>query len=205
MAEKKKSLHSVDFASMIGGSLVAVIQAQSQAAQATLNFIKNVGFEGNRTASIPFQYKKMIPQPDGTTTAQSFEVSVPILSLLPVPFVRVQEAEIEFRAKVVGLFSGAQQSGDESLAPSKDPGQNSGSRVQPAEMRVSFSNRQRSKLGSDTSSSYSMHIRLRAVQDDVPTGLERLLAKLEATMDEQPQAPVKPGMEGEVKKPEQGT
>jgi hypothetical protein len=35
-----KSLSSIDFESMIGGPLVAVINAQAQAAMSTVNFIK---------------------------------------------------------------------------------------------------------------------------------------------------------------------
>ena len=40
-----QELSSIDFESMIGGPLVAVINAQAQAAMSTVNFIKEVGFK----------------------------------------------------------------------------------------------------------------------------------------------------------------
>lgn len=40
-----QELASIDFASMLGGPLVAAVNAQAQAAATTVSFIKNVGFE----------------------------------------------------------------------------------------------------------------------------------------------------------------
>lgn len=40
-----QELSSIDFASMLGGPLVAAVNAQAQAAATTVSFIKNVGFE----------------------------------------------------------------------------------------------------------------------------------------------------------------
>src|SRR6266852_4211047 len=40
-----QELATIDFASMLGGPLVAVVNAQSQAAMSSVNFIKSVGFE----------------------------------------------------------------------------------------------------------------------------------------------------------------
>ncbi len=45
MPNPGQELSSIDFESMIGGPLVAVINAQAQAAMATVNFIKEVGFK----------------------------------------------------------------------------------------------------------------------------------------------------------------
>src|SRR6266851_7564166 len=54
-----QELASLDFASMIGGPLIAVVNAQSQAAMTSVNFIKAVGFEGGTTdqngATVPGQ------------------------------------------------------------------------------------------------------------------------------------------------------
>src|SRR5262245_5340551 len=44
MPNPGQELSSIDFASMLGGPLVAVVNAQAQAAMSTVNFIKEVGF-----------------------------------------------------------------------------------------------------------------------------------------------------------------
>jgi hypothetical protein len=40
-----KELASIDFANLIGGPLMAVVDAQAKAAQSTVAFIKRVGFQ----------------------------------------------------------------------------------------------------------------------------------------------------------------
>ena len=45
MADHGKELSSIDFASLIGGPLNAVVKAQAQAAMTTVSFIKEVGFK----------------------------------------------------------------------------------------------------------------------------------------------------------------
>ena len=45
MPNPGQELASIDFASMLGGPLRAVVNAQAQAAMSTVNFIKEVGFK----------------------------------------------------------------------------------------------------------------------------------------------------------------
>src|SRR5712692_4852994 len=45
MPNPGQELASIDFASMLGGPLIAVVNAQAQAAISTVNFIKEVGFK----------------------------------------------------------------------------------------------------------------------------------------------------------------
>lgn len=45
MAPHGRELSSIDFESMLGGPLSAVVNAQAQAAMTTVTFIKEVGFE----------------------------------------------------------------------------------------------------------------------------------------------------------------
>lgn len=55
-------LSSIDFESMIGGPLNAVVRAQAQSAQTSVDFIKSVGFEAesNEPTMITFSYMKAI-------------------------------------------------------------------------------------------------------------------------------------------------
>src|SRR5262245_59067849 len=45
MPNPGQELASIDFASLLGGPMCAVINAQAQAAMSTVNFIKEVGFK----------------------------------------------------------------------------------------------------------------------------------------------------------------
>lgn len=55
-----KELASLDFKNLIGGPLSAVVEAQAMAAESTVNFIKNMGFdqEGN-PQYVTFKYQKV--------------------------------------------------------------------------------------------------------------------------------------------------
>src|SRR5690242_7499882 len=44
-SEPARELSSIDFQSMLGGPLIAVVNAQAQAAMSSVNFIKAVGFK----------------------------------------------------------------------------------------------------------------------------------------------------------------
>ena len=58
-----KELASLDFKNLIGGPLSAVVEAQAMAAESTVNFIKNMGFdqEGN-PQYVTFKYQKSATQ-----------------------------------------------------------------------------------------------------------------------------------------------
>jgi len=95
---------------LIGAPLMALVDAESQAAKATANFIKEMGFtvtHPDNEVSAPedfgdlkmvtFRYQKR--GADGKPI--SFKVEVPLLSLLPIPALQIKDAEIEFLAKII--------------------------------------------------------------------------------------------------------
>jgi hypothetical protein len=66
----------------LAGPLKAVIDAQVSASLATVQFIKNVGFDSdNKVITTDFKYTTV--DVNGTTQART--LTVPFLSLLPVP------------------------------------------------------------------------------------------------------------------------
>ena len=72
----------------VPGPLVACVKAQSYAAYSTLNFIKAVGFdpESNEAIEVDFVYNRT-----NTTTGEVIEssISVPMITILPIPYLRV--------------------------------------------------------------------------------------------------------------------
>ena len=109
MSDAIHDIRSLPLYEIIGGPLLAIIQAEAKAAQTTLEYIESVGFtdvkKGNaqkaatdignlRMAS--FNYRKL----DENGELAEFEVSVPVLSLVPIPAVQVRDAKIEFSVKI---------------------------------------------------------------------------------------------------------
>src|SRR3712207_255498 len=59
MANYGGELSSLDFSNLIGGPLTAVVEAQSQAAQSTVDFIKAMGFDDEgKPQYVTFKYPK---------------------------------------------------------------------------------------------------------------------------------------------------
>lgn len=184
-------LANLDFESMIGGPLNAVIRAQAQAANTSVDFIKSVGFDDeNKPTMVSFKYDKAVEEKDAngnvTVTVKPFELTVPILTMLPIPFIRVEETTIDFNAKINSVQE-ATTANSSSL--STDLSAKAGWGPFSAKLKVSYSNKKTSTSGTKTERTYTMQVHVRAVQDELPAGTERLLGILEANIKEVPSAP----------------
>jgi len=222
MPNPGQELSSIDFESMLGGPLVAVIKAQAQAAISTVNFIKEVGFKqptqqqiagGDTTTSEPiyvtFKYpKELAPyQPaipavaaDPTATPpvlaqpavasvpavyQTQELQVPILTMLPIPFIRIEETTIDFNAKINQV---EYQKTDTSLQVDASLEAKAGWMWGSAKLKVSTSYKSATQQGNNVERTYSMAVHIRAVQDQMPAGMEKLLGILEGAITSTPAA-----------------
>jgi hypothetical protein len=86
---------------LLGAPMAAIVQAEAIAARATADFIKEVGFTDPSDASdlkygtvrnITFNYVRTGPDDQDFTTT----LEVPLLTIVPIPMLKVAEAEIEF-------------------------------------------------------------------------------------------------------------
>lgn len=186
-------LSNLNFESMIGGPLNAVIKAQAQSAVTSVDFIKAVGFDhdssGNITGPtmVTFQYKKPVEETasDGSTsiTVKDFSLTVPFLTMLPIPFIRVEETTIDFNAKITAVQESSSTSShglDTELKAKAGWGWGS------ASLKVNYSYKKSTSSSSKVERTYSMAVHVRAVQDELPAGTERLLGILENAIEETP-------------------
>ena len=97
-----KELATLDFANLIGGPLNAVVEAQAKAALTTVNFIKEVAFDQEgKSRQVNFTYTRS--DNDGKT--REYNLSVPFLTMLPIPYIAVKKASIDFNAKITSTVS----------------------------------------------------------------------------------------------------
>lgn len=211
-----QELASLDFESMIGGPLIAVVNAQAQAAMSTVNFIKQVGFKPSAqlgdgqspTAQatdepiyVTFKYPKETQPyqpaapagPGGNPPAtpgqpavyQTYQLEVPILTMLPIPFLRVDLATVDFNAKINSV---EYRKTDTSLKVDSSLEASAGWLFGSAKLKVSASYQRNTQQGTSVDRTYSMAVHVKAVQDEMPAGLEKLLAILEDSMKSHPAA-----------------
>ncbi|MFD8461930.1 DUF2589 domain-containing protein [Streptomyces antimycoticus] len=182
-------LSSLDFSAMIGGPLSAVVKAQAQSAQSSVDFIKQVGFgqDGSPTM-VSFSYDRPVEQKNehGVVTGiehQPYKLTVPILTMLPIPFLRIEETTIEFNAKINSVQESTTTSSDD-LHASLDASVGWGPFS--AQLKVNYAHQQSTTEGSKVERTYSMEVKVKAVQDEIPAGTERLLGILERSINEVP-------------------
>mmetsp|Transcript_5368 Transcript_5368/g.13485 ORF Transcript_5368/g.13485 Transcript_5368/m.13485 type:complete len:214 (-) Transcript_5368:309-950(-) len=188
-----KELASLDFSRMIGGPLVAVVNAQVQAAIATVNFVKTVGFEPvlgpaaifsqttGKAAMVTFEYQRMTAE--GKPVAA--RVMVPFLTMMPIPSLRVDEVSIEFLAKINAVTSKAvdmklaqtavEQHNERGFDPTEEY-------LFSSAMETSAIYQKQTRLGTTVTRDYSLHVKVRCVQDELPAGIDKLLSILEGTI-----------------------
>ncbi|WP_299008443.1 DUF2589 domain-containing protein [uncultured Shewanella sp.] len=182
-----QELGSIDFESMIGGPLSSVIKAQSQSSMTSVDFIKSVGFdEDNVPTMVDFSYMKPVEvEEDGEKkiTSKKYQLSVPILTMLPIPFIRVEETNINFNAKINSVQESSSASNRE-LKSSLEA--KVGWRPFSASLKVSYSSQKSTQSSAKIERNYTMQVNVRAVQDELPSGTERLLGILEDAIEETP-------------------
>jgi hypothetical protein len=86
--------------------LASVVDAQAQAARATVDFVEDIGFEataeGDRLRNVKVRYFKK----DENGQRAEFEVEVPLLALVNVPSLAVKQAVLTFGYDVVTATAG---------------------------------------------------------------------------------------------------
>lgn len=184
------ALATLDFHNLIGGPLCAVVDAQSQASMTTLAFLSDprIATKDGMIRNVVFKYKKSQPQGED----EDAELQVPILTILPIPFLRVKQTTIKFHAKITGTYTrdtDTTDSGTVTVEDDMNVAMSSGNMHvygKNLDTKATFSHTSTTKEGFKEEREYSMDIEVIAVQDAMPTGLERVLTLLENCIKEKP-------------------
>ncbi len=179
-------LGSIDFATIIGGPLDACVQAQSNASISTVSFIKEVGFEDDNGESklrmANFKYKRNVPNPEydpednasSPTIVQDNEINVPFIALLNVPSFRIETCEVDFNVKLNSTYT-KNVSNEFGISAGASGG------FGPVKLKVDVSYKRSSSTGIKIEKEYSLGVKVKATNDEMPAGLEKVLGLLGST------------------------
>eukprot|EP00013_Stygamoeba_regulata_P028408 CAMPEP_0177655806 /NCGR_PEP_ID=MMETSP0447-20121125/15185_1 /TAXON_ID=0 /ORGANISM="Stygamoeba regulata, Strain BSH-02190019" /LENGTH=248 /DNA_ID=CAMNT_0019159793 /DNA_START=37 /DNA_END=783 /DNA_ORIENTATION=+ len=219
MAEARE-LQSIDFDKIIGGPLMAAIEAQATSAMVTINFIKEVGFrrlpekekekgkkdkdlvekdyapghtKGNpgdtdfgSPINVTFKYERKLPN----GFPQPVSITVPFLTMLPIPTLRMDSVEIEFLAKITTMSTvdisstmtkNESQQSVEALSDSTNedkPWQSMST------MSGLIQNQKTLASGTQISRDFSLSVQVKARQDELPAGIDRIISILEGLIQQ---------------------
>lgn len=199
-----KQLGALPFGNIIGGPLVAAIEAQAQAARSSVEFIKSVAFKpdsnGNPTNDVQminftYMQKGVGTNPTNPTNPTNKDVTfnkatleVPLLAIVPIPYIRIDDMTIQFKANISAESSSKDTTTDGSGTDVK--GNVTGHYGWgPARVEASFSAGYSAKKDSTSvrdskySVEYTMDIYIHAVNDDMPKGMATVLQLLNQSIE----------------------
>ena len=168
------SLQSLPFGNIIGGPLVACVEAQAQAARTSWEFIQNVGLyadgEEKKTVNVSFQFIK-----DGRMA----QITVSLLTIVPIPYIAINSIDINFKANI---SASAASTETENSSSSVDTSVSASARCFWARgsMNASYSSKKDSSATRDSKYSveYTMDVAVHAGQDSMPAGRAKVLEML---------------------------
>lgn len=198
MPKLVQELNSLDFSVYIGGPLQAAVQAQHAASMSQVSFIQSVGFEENSNGNgkalryVDFDYTKSTPNPHvgktpqqlseeglptSTNTSDNYissdvSIKVPFLTMLTIPALRIEEITIDFNAK---LTSTETSNVSNEFAASAELGIN----YKIVNFKASASYKRSSNRGVSVEKTYNLGVKVTALNDEIPPGLDRVLSMLE--------------------------
>lgn len=151
MANGKQN--SVPFRHLIGGPLKACIGAQEQASLSTWSYIRDVGLDGGDAVMVSFSFIS-----DGRKAV----IRVPLLTIVPVPYLSIDTLDIKFRANVTDIVVHANQSSRES------------------QLIASYTESEASS--GSLRSEHIINVAVRARQDHLPSGLAKVMGAMEQSV-----------------------
>lgn len=161
---------------LIGAPLSAAADASAQLANSTADFINRVGFDdqGN-VRNAAFGYQKYTPNEDGTSSLDEMKISVPMLAIVPIPNLQIDEVNILFDMEV-------KQSERQESATDLSASLTGSAKIGPVKISVtgSVSSHSSNTRSSDNSAKY--HVDVRATNHGTPEGLARVLDMMAANV-----------------------
>lgn len=166
----------LDMEKLIGGPLTAAADASIMLANSTAEFINKVGFDDSgKVRTVAFSYEKRTPNEDGTSSLDEMKVNVPMLAIVPIPNLQLDEVNVLFDMEV-------KQSESSKSSTDVGAGFSGSARLGPIKISISgsVSSHKENTRSSDNSAKY--HVDVRATNHGIPEGLARVLDMMAANV-----------------------
>ncbi|HEY4092364.1 MAG TPA: DUF2589 domain-containing protein [Luteibacter sp.] len=166
---------------LVGAPLMAACEAQVRLAQATADFINKVGFEQDAdgkpttTRTSSFKFSRPVQDKDGNWVDEAVEMNVPLLSIVKVPTLAVQNVDITFDMEVKAATT--DKSSLDATASFNASWGGFGAKVS---VQGSVASHKENTRMSDNSAKY--HVNVQARDTGMPEGLSRVMDILQTAV-----------------------
>ena len=180
-------LERLDFGQVLGGPLTAAVNAEAQAAMVTYEYINAIAFTqssggngGGQNASTgelrtaQFGYTK-----DGVAES----VTVPLISMLPIPYLRVSQLSVDLNVKLHSV-----ETHDTSKTFQSDTTLDPGgflAMFSPVKFHCEITDKNVASGSTQVDRQYTLNVKMLAVQDAAPGGMAKVLQIFEDAIQAQ--------------------
>jgi hypothetical protein len=189
-----QTLAALDFSSIIGGPLVAAINATGQAAMTTAQYIMTIGFTGSGSGAgnnilntVTFNYTAYVNNStqSNQVTPVSASITVPLLSMLPIPYLRIDSMTIDFKVQLqaMNMVTNTNTFGTTSTVSGGTGGFLS--LFETAQFQVTVADTNMNTAVSQQMSNYSLDVTVHAGVDPMPAGMQQVLNIFNSTIVQQ--------------------
>lgn len=111
---------------------------------------------------------------------QKMQIEVPILTMMPIPFIKIDYTDIEFNVKINSVSTtNTEDTSNSDVNSDSSFGYKGWGFSASTNLKTSISHQKKSTSGEEVKKDYSLNIKVHAVQDDMPAGMSRILDILE--------------------------
>ncbi|MCC6554236.1 MAG: DUF2589 domain-containing protein [Polyangiaceae bacterium] len=185
-----RGIQSMRLYELLGAPMVAMVKADAQAARATVDFIEAVGFTPDAGAPPEAEHPRVgrlrmaeltYSKVDERGEVCDFSVSVPLLSLMPIPSIQIKQAKVGLAARITGVVP-EQPPGRRTLAAGAAvPSWIASPRIEVLARPVASTGAR----GQEVRGSHDLDIEITLGQADITTGVEKILDLLGQAIHEQ--------------------
>jgi hypothetical protein len=188
MSSMSDQFRGLPMKDLIGGPLQAACDAQVLLAQASADFIKNVGMipaaKGKETdpmavRTVDFSFQRPIQNPDGTVSKETVDLQVPLLAIVNTPSLSVKEVDINFTMEVHETTT---DKSSKDMEASMDAEAKYSFGLFSAKVSVHGSVASKSEHTRTTDNSAKYDVKVVARDDGMPEGLRRVLDMLNSAI-----------------------
>ena len=174
---------AINFGSLVGAQVSALIEAEVEGAEKAAEFIEKVGFEQvkegpQRLRMVTFE----MPRRDVDGKVRKHTISIPVLTLVPIPLLTIEEASIEFDLHVESV---EQIDTKESVEPTTTTLRRSLLAESPLQ-RVRLVTRLARTTHQDTQTTSDLKMKIKIAQSPFPLGIERLINTADLSVGDDP-------------------
>ncbi|HSJ20995.1 MAG TPA: DUF2589 domain-containing protein [Nocardioidaceae bacterium] len=176
-----QELGSIDFGRVIGGPLVAAVEAHNLAQVTVADFIQTIGFitdaDGEPTdiRTVTFTYEREVTNEAGETATKKFNFTVPFILLIRLPYFEVDSVDIGLNVELTSVET---RSTESTFKIDAEARVKHGWLVGSVNFKVNTSYSRTSKSGSRIERKYSYQLRVHAGAEEPPEGVNKLLDAL---------------------------